>query len=104
MTVEFDPSFHLQGKYLPRVALVQYIANDKMIVNSLEATATKTLWHEMLHRLIFRVGGGSPCSEEEVYAYMNEDRVSWLQRVERVEQRYRAGEYTAAILRGVEAA
>lgn len=99
MTVELDRSFDKQGKYYPRVAGLQLVMNDKMKVNAIGRAATKTLWHEMIHRLILRVGGGAPCAEEEVYTYLCEDRESWLNQVRSFEASYKSGKYTSALMK-----
>jgi Mg-chelatase subunit ChlD len=99
MTVELDRTFDKQGKYYPRVAGLQYVMNDKMKVNAIGKAATKTLWHEMIHRLVFRVGGGAPCAEEEAYTYLCEDRESWLNQVRSFETTYKNGKYTAAMMK-----
>ena len=101
MTVELDPSFDKQGKYYPRVAGLQYVANDLMKVNAIGTDASKTLWHEMIHRIIRRKGGGAPCLEEEAYTYLCEHRESWLQQVKKFEINYKKGEYTAARMQQV---
>ncbi len=99
MTVELDRSFDKQGKYYPRVAGLQYVMNDKMKVNAIGKAATKTLWHEMIHRLVLRVGGGAPCAEEEAYTYLCEDRESWLNQVRSFEASYKSGKYTSALMK-----
>lgn len=99
MTVELYPKGDKQGKYYPGEALTLGrigLRNDLMRVNAIGTDATKTLWHEMIHRIIKQKGGGAPCLEEEAYTYLCEHRESWLQQVKKLEINYKKGDYTAA--------
>ena len=98
MNVQLDKNFNKQGKYYPAEALVlgkTGVRNDLMKVNAIGPDATKTLWHEMIHRIIKQKGGGAPCLEEEAYTWLCEARESWLQQIKRFEVSYKNGEYTA---------
>ncbi len=100
LTVEVAPSFSKQGKYYPRVAGLQYVLNDLLKVKTVGGDGMKTIWHEMMHRIIMRGGvAAPPCLEEEAYIYMNEERVSWLELVKSFENRYKNGSYTAELMK-----
>ncbi len=98
LTVEVDAGYSKQGKYFPRVAGVQYILNDLLKVKAIGSEGMKTIWHEMIHRIVFRQGGGAPCSEDEAYTWLCEARVSWLDGVKTFEAKYKSGAYTATLM------
>ena len=96
LSVEVDAGYSKQGKYFPRVAGVQYVLNDLLKVRAIGGEGMKSIWHEMIHRIIKRDGGGAPCLEEEAYTWLCEARESWLQQIKKFEISYKNGDYTAA--------
>lgn len=96
LTLEVDAGYTKQGKYFPRVAGLQYVLNDLLKVRAIGSDGMKTVWHELIHRIIKRDGGGAPCLEEEAYTWLCEARESWLQQIKKFEISYKNGDYTAA--------
>ena len=84
LRVEFDPSMRPAGKYYP--------GSDLLVVKSFALDNEGdlvTVYHEFFHHLL-DINGSPGCMEDEAYTAILEDRLDWLNRLARFEDRYRA--------------